>query len=56
MYHAPAIDRLEVPQYNWCNEYLRGVASNGRATISPQAIGIAATFDTGKIVLGCLKR
>ncbi|GAB5550512.1 MAG: glycoside hydrolase family 3 C-terminal domain-containing protein [Saprospiraceae bacterium] len=47
MYNAPAIDRLEVPQYNWWNECLHGVARNGRATIFPQAIGMAATFDQG---------
>jgi beta-glucosidase len=43
---APAIDRLGVPQYNWWNECLHGVARNGRATVFPQAIGLAATFDT----------
>lgn len=46
MYGAPAIDRLGVPQYNWWNECLHGVARNGRATIFPQAIGMAATWDT----------
>ena len=46
MYTAPAIDRLEVPAYNWWNECLHGVARNGRATIFPQAIGLAATWDT----------
>lgn len=46
MYGAPAIDRLGVPQYNWWNECLHGVARNGRATVFPQAIGMAATFDT----------
>ncbi|MFA0088156.1 glycoside hydrolase family 3 C-terminal domain-containing protein [Vibrio sp. 10N.286.49.B1] len=43
---APAIQRLEVPSYNWWNEALHGVARNGKATIFPQAIGLAATFDT----------
>ncbi len=43
---APAIERLGVPQYNWWNECLHGVARNGTATIFPQAIGMAATFDT----------
>lgn len=47
MYRAPAIGRLGVPAYNWWNECLHGVARNGRATIFPQAIGMAATFDTG---------
>lgn len=46
MYGAPAIERLDVPAYNWWNECLHGVARNGRATIFPQAIGMAATFDT----------
>ena len=47
MYNAPSIDRLDVPQYNWWNECLHGVARNGRATVfSSQAIGMAATFDT----------
>ena len=45
MYSAPAIDRLGVPQYNWWNECLHGVARNGRATVFPQAIGMAATWD-----------
>lgn len=42
---APAIDRLGVPAYNWWNECLHGVARAGRATVFPQAIGLAATFD-----------
>lgn len=46
MYGSPAINRLGVPQYNWWNECLHGVARNGRATVFPQAIGMAATFDT----------
>lgn len=46
MYSAPAVERLGVPAYNWWNECLHGVARNGRATIFPQAIGMAATFDT----------
>lgn len=44
-YQAPAIDRLEVPAYNWWNECLHGVARAGKATVFPQAIGLAATFD-----------
>ncbi len=39
------IDRLNIPEYNWWNECLHGVARNGRATVFPQAIGLAATFD-----------
>lgn len=42
---SPAIERLGVPQYNWWNEALHGVARAGTATVFPQAIGLAATFD-----------
>ena len=42
---APAIPRLGVSAYNWWNEALHGVVQ-GRATVFPQAIGLAATFDT----------
>jgi beta-glucosidase len=45
VYTAPAIERLDVPDYNWWNECLHGVARAGVATVFPQAIGIAATFD-----------
>ncbi|MEO0581684.1 MAG: glycoside hydrolase family 3 N-terminal domain-containing protein [Bacteroidota bacterium] len=45
-FDAPAIERLDIPSYNWWNECLHGVARNGRATVFPQAIGMAATFDT----------
>jgi len=45
MYNAPAIPRLNIPAYNWWNEALHGVARSGVATIFPQAIGMAATFD-----------
>ncbi|WEK02016.1 MAG: glycoside hydrolase family 3 C-terminal domain-containing protein [Candidatus Sphingomonas phytovorans] len=43
---APAIPRLGVPRYNWWNEGLHGVARAGIATVFPQAIGMAATWDT----------
>ncbi len=43
---ARAIPRLKVPGYNYWNEALHGVARDGTATVFPQAIGIAATFDT----------
>ncbi|MGB6648526.1 MAG: glycoside hydrolase family 3 C-terminal domain-containing protein [Bacteroidota bacterium] len=43
---APAVTRLGVPAYNWWNEALHGVARAGRATVFPQAIGLAATWDT----------
>jgi len=42
---APAIPRFDVPAYDWWNEALHGVARAGRATIYPQAIGLAATWD-----------
>ena len=44
-YEASAIPRLGIPAYNWWNECLHGVARNGIATVFPQAIGMAATFD-----------
>ena len=43
---APALLRLEIPAYDWWNEALHGVARAGQATVFPQAIGMAATFDT----------
>lgn len=46
VYNAPAIDRLGIPAYNWWNECLHGVARAGIATVFPQAIGLAATWDT----------
>jgi beta-glucosidase len=42
---AAGIDRLGVPEYEWWNEALHGVARAGIATVFPQAIGLAATFD-----------
>jgi len=44
-YDAAPIQRLGVPEYNWWSEALHGVARNGRATVFPQPIGMAATFD-----------
>lgn len=44
-YQAPAIPRLGIPAYNWWNEGLHGVARAGVATMFPQAVGMAATFD-----------
>ena len=43
---APALPRLNIPAYDWWNEALHGVARAGLATVFPQAIGLAATFDT----------
>ena len=45
LYNSPGITRLGVPEYNWWNECLHGVARAGEATIFPQAIGMAATWD-----------
>ena len=42
---APPIPRLGVPEYNWWNEALHGVARSGLATVFPQAIGMAATWN-----------
>lgn len=42
---APAIPRLGIPKYEWWNEALHGVARAGAATVFPQAIGLAASFD-----------
>jgi len=42
---AAGIERLGVPEYEWWNEALHGVARAGIATVFPQAIGLAATFD-----------
>ncbi|MBZ5618788.1 MAG: hypothetical protein LAQ69_08710 [Acidobacteriia bacterium] len=42
---SAAIPRLQVPAYNWWSEALHGVANQGIATVFPQAIGLAATFD-----------
>ena len=42
---APQIKRLDIPSYNWWNEGLHGAARSGTATVFPQAIGLAASFD-----------
>ena len=44
-YDAPAIERLGIPAYNWWNECLHGVGRAGTATVFPQAIGMAASFN-----------
>jgi beta-glucosidase len=46
---APAIPRLGIPSYDWWNEALHGVARSGYATVFPQAIGMAATWDIGLV-------
>lgn len=45
MHRSPAIERLNIPAYNWWNEGLHGVGRSGVATVFPQAIGLGATFD-----------
>ncbi|SHE37673.1 beta-glucosidase [Fodinibius roseus] len=44
-YDAPAIPRLDIPKYNWWNECLHGVGRAGYATVFPQAMGMAATWN-----------
>ncbi|WP_319590375.1 glycoside hydrolase family 3 C-terminal domain-containing protein [uncultured Draconibacterium sp.] len=44
-YTSKAVDRLQVPEYNWWNECLHGVARAGYATVFPQSISIAASWD-----------
>jgi len=45
-YESKAVSRLNVPEYNWWNECLHGVARSGIATVYPQAIGLASTWNT----------
>lgn len=49
LYTSAAIERLGIKEYNWWNEAAHGVARAGTATVFPQAIGLAATFDTSLI-------
>ena len=46
---ALAIERLDIPEYDWWNEALHGVARAGKATVFPQAIGMAASFDADAV-------
>ena len=46
---ARAIPRLQVPAYDWWSEALHGVANAGTATVFPEPIGLAATFDDSLI-------
>jgi beta-glucosidase len=48
-YDAPAIERLDIAEYNWWNECLHGVARSGKATVFPQAIGLAAMWDRNQM-------
>ena len=45
LHNAPALKHLGIKAYNWWNEALHGVARAGVATVFPQAVGLAATFD-----------
>jgi len=45
IFDAPAIERLNIPAYNWWNEALHGLARGGTATVFPQAIALSAMFD-----------
>ena len=47
---APAIPRFQIDEYNWWNEALHGVGRAGLATVFPQAIGLAATFDNDAVM------
>ena len=49
LYTAPAIPRLGIPAYNWWNEAIHGVARAGYATVFPQSITIANSWDEGLI-------
>lgn len=46
MNHSHAVERLDVPVFQWWNEALHGVGRNGHATVFPITMGMAATFDT----------
>lgn len=46
---TPGVDLLGIPEYDWWNEALHGVARAGKATVFPQAIGMAATFDVDAV-------
>jgi len=45
LHHAAAVPRLGIPEYDWWSEALHGVARNGLATVFPEPIALAATFD-----------
>lgn len=46
VHNAPAIPRLDIPEYDWWNECLHGVGRAGLATVFPQSIGLASTWNT----------
>jgi beta-glucosidase len=49
LHEAPAIPRFGIPEYNWWNECLHGVARAGIATVFPQAIGLAAVWSAARM-------
>jgi beta-glucosidase len=49
LHEAPAIPRFGIPEYNWWNECLHGVARAGVATVFPQAIGLAAVWSAARM-------
>lgn len=49
LYYSYAISRLGIPEYNWWNECLHGIARAGVATVFPQAIGMAASFNQKRL-------
>ena len=55
-FDADEIPHLDIPEYNWWNEGLHGVARAGTATVFPQAIGLGATFDEELLELPFLRR
>ena len=48
-YYSSALSRFGIPEYNWWNECLHGVARAGVATMFPQPIGMAASFDAKRL-------
>lgn len=48
-YDSPGVERLGIPAHNFWNECLHGVARSGKATVFPQAIGMAAMWDSGEM-------
>jgi beta-glucosidase len=49
-YQSKPVERLHIPAYNWWNEALHGVARAGQATVFPQAIAMAASFDNNLLL------
>lgn len=49
LHESPAVERLGIPAYNWWNEGIHGVARAGIATVFPQAIGLAATWNVPRM-------